>query len=118
MNHVGPGQAQKFIESGENLTQERFTKSRQRKQRVVNRVVVPPFPSSGNAYLRQNNGKPSESNSPSISLGKALKNNQATMDKASRGAHQVFKPNVASQAIKYSVKTETNEAANANKFPP
>ncbi len=40
------------------------------------------------------------------------------MEKASRGAHQVFKPNVANQAIKYSVNTEPNEATNANKFPP
>ena len=66
-NHlVGSGQAQKFIDSGENLTQERFTKSRQRKHRLNGRgnVVVPPFPSNTNSstvagtsnmvnYLRQ-----------------------------------------------------------------
>ena len=47
LHHGGGVQAQKFINSGENLSQERFTKSRQRKH---GRVVVAPFPSN-NTYL-------------------------------------------------------------------
>lgn len=56
-------QAQKFLDSGENLTQERFTKSRQRKQR--SRLIVPPFPNSSayssNSFTRTNITSPNKS---------------------------------------------------------
>ena len=93
---MGQGQAQKFIESGENLTQERFTKSRQRKQRGPSRVVVPPFPNNS-AYNRNLSlgNKKTEGATPNKTGSKILQQLSGADGnaKATRpGVHTVFKP--------------------------